>query len=197
MKRLALIGIIICDVLICTAVYSVSINHELSDGLLRLHVVANSSSPRDTAVKLAVRNMINEYIGNRDFGTKEEVYTELEPLTEEINCFLTENNIGYKCRLTKTKSYFPAKQYDNIKMPSGKYDCIKATLGNGNGNNWWCIAYPPLCFTESVTGNLSADGEKKLKKRLSDEAYKLIHADSRSYNIRFFTVDFINKLING
>lgn len=196
MKKLLLVTVIICDILFCAAAYSISINHELSDNLLRLHVIANSSSPKDIAVKFAVRDMINEYIENKNLSDKTGVYYELNPLTEKINIFLSDNGIDYQCRLIKTVSYFPAKKYDNIKMPSGKYDCIKATLGNGEGENWWCIAYPPLCFTEAVTGNLSANGEEKLKERLSDEAYKLIHADSRGYNIRFFAVDLINNILN-
>lgn len=196
MKKILLLSVIVCDILLCTAAYSVSVNRELSHNLLRLHVVAHSKSPEDTAVKFAVRDLINEYMGSKRFNDKEEVYSALGELSDCINDFLKDSNIDYKCRVTAAGSYFPAKKYDNIKMPSGKYDCIKATLGRGEGENWWCIAYPPLCFTESVTGSLSAEGEEKLKKRLSDEAYNLIHTDSRSYNVRFFAVDFVNRLIN-
>lgn len=197
MKKILLLSVIACDILLCVLAYSVSVNRELSHSLLRLHVVANSTSPKDTAVKFAVRNMINEYISNKKPENKADVYSELESLTDNINRFLTDNGIGYKCKLTETAAYFPAKKYDNIKMPSGKYDCIKATLGNGEGENWWCIAYPPLCFTEAVTGSLSEDGEEELKKRLSDETYNLIHTDSQNYNVRFFVVDLVNRLVNN
>ena len=76
----------------------------------------------------------------------------------------------------------------DITLPQGYYNAIRLTLGEGNGENWWCVAYPSLCFKESEDGKLSESGKELLKEKLPDECYKII-TDERKY--RLFIVDFI------
>lgn len=184
-----------CDIIFATLVYAHSVGEELSDNLLRLHVVANSNLQQDIETKYDVRDKINEFINNENFSDKEQVINKLYLIEEDVNKYLKENGQEYSCRIIHTISDFPKKQYNNILMPAGRYECIKAVLGKGEGENWWCVAYPPLCFTESVMGDISAEGESKLKNELSDDAYKLIHSENTEYKIRFFAVDLLNKIL--
>ena len=195
-KKTFWVILIVCDVLFTACVYSQSVNSELSDKLLRLHVIANSNSDYDISVKYAVRDKINEWIAEETFSDREEVIDRLFLIENRVNDYLSESNAEYGCKIMYTVSKFPQKQYDNIVMPSGSYECIKAVLGEGRGENWWCIAYPPLCFTESVTGALSGEGENKLKNELSEDTYDLIHSEKTKYKIKFFAVDLINKYLN-
>ena len=196
MKKIFWVILIVCDVIIVAFVYSKTINSELSNNLLRLHVIANSNSEYDISLKYEVRDKINEWIAEEHFSDKEEVVDKLFTIENKVNEYLLKKDAEYGCDIIYTVSDFPKKQYDNIVMPSGKYECIKAVLGEGKGDNWWCIAYPPLCFTESVTGALSEKGDNELKAELSEDAYEIIHSSKTKYKIKFFAVDLINKYIN-
>lgn len=68
-------------------------------------------------------------------------------------------------------------------------------LGTGEGKNWWCVAYPPLCFTESAVGELSSDGRKSLEKNLNTDVYNIISGDKAQYKIKFKTVELFNGLM--
>ena len=87
----------------------------------------------------------------------------------------------------------PEKEYKNIRLPEGIYDCIKVVLGEGKGENWWCIAYPPLCFTEEVFGEMSPDAKKQLTDTLSKETLDTI-IKNNDINFRFKIVEIIQKL---
>ena len=129
----------------------------LSDGVLRLHILAASDSPEDQARKEKVRDAVLAY-GKGLFGTPsdKEAATEtvarhldeLEQLAEET---LRREGDDSPVHAEITRCYFPTKEYDNgLRLPAGYYDALRLTIGEGKGRNWWCILYPPLCFGGSV-----------------------------------------------
>lgn len=139
--------------------YSQTISNSLSDNILRLHIVANSNSPSDQIFKLKIRDKIIEYLNkNIDYkNSSKEVITnyllshmyDLYDICNSVAKKESKNNIyDTTFNINLTTSYFPTKQYSNILMPEGYYDCLKIEIGNSSGNNWWCSLYPPLCFTE-------------------------------------------------
>ena len=79
----------------------------------------------------------------------------------------------------------------DITLPQGYYNAIRLTLGEGAGENWWCVAYPSLCFNETKSGKLSEPGKKILKENLPDDCYQII-TEEKKY--RLFIVDFISGL---
>jgi len=182
------------DVFFSCVVYSQSVNEELSDNLLRLHVISNSNSECDIDLKYKVRVEILRIVGDRKYKNREEVITTVTTIEDEINQYLNKESIVYDCKIVCTTSQFPTKRYNNIIMPAGDYLCIKAVLGKGEGENWWCVAYPPLCFTEEVFGNISDKGEQELKKNLSEDVYNLIR-NTDDNKIRFYSVDLVNRVI--
>ena len=124
--------------------YAETISSSLEDKFLRLHIVANSNSSIDQLFKLKCRDKIMSYLNsniNYKTATKEDIS---EFISNNINnlykiCYSlaeTENyNTDFKIELSN--SFFPTKQYGNILMPSGYYDCLKINIGSSEGNNWW------------------------------------------------------------
>ena len=119
---------------------------------IRIHVRANSDSSEDQSVKLAVRDSIVQYISPLSIGieSKEEMWTLLESKKEEIqkcaNDTLLSCGYNYGCHIKLGRESFPKRSYGDLTLEEGEYDAVIIELGSGKGKNWWCVAYPPLCF---------------------------------------------------
>ena len=156
---------------------------ELSDGLLRLHILANSDSEYDQKIKLAVRDRILEQAGAKFYQAGDRkayrgvLLSEKKQLEQIANEVLKEYHCGYTASASFDSVYFPRKSYDGIVLPEGKYEGLIVRLGAAEGQNWWCVVYPPLCFTEEVTGEMSEEGKKQLRENLSAESFRLISGE--------------------
>ncbi len=197
MKKIILSILLAFEIFTIGTVYSNSITDEISKELLRMHILANSDSDYDQNVKIEVRDFVLRYIDENNLDTKQDVICSINNLQSEINTFLYENKIGYESRVLTGYSPFLTKEYNNISIPNGVYNSLKIILGNGEGENWWCVAYPPLCFTEDVTGKISDEGELKLQNTLNDETYNLIKKDNIEYKIKFKTVEIFNSIFKN
>lgn len=120
--------------------------------IVRIHIRANSNSVDDQAIKLVVRdnviNFIREKIAHCD--TSKEVLSALESNLKGIEDIadgvLMENGYNYLSSASIDYEYFPSRDYDGITFPADYYNALILRLGTGTGDNWWCVAYPPLCF---------------------------------------------------
>ena len=184
MKHLCLILLSLVSILGISCVYAENIQQDLSDNLIRLHVIANSNSDFDQNIKIAVRDEILK---------KSSENPQLDVLKKTADDTLKDLDAGYGAEISLLHRYVPKKQYKSIQLPEGEYDCINVVLGDGNGENWWCIAYPPLCFTEDVFGELSEEGELLLQNKLDSESFRAILYDG-DINIRFKLVEGIQKI---
>lgn len=163
MKKTGIITVFLLCLFAVEMVKTEKIQENLQDNLLRLHIIANSNSRKDQQIKLDIRDKLLE-TGSYD---KDKIY-------KTANEELSNLNAGYKADISYKKRYVPQKSYKNIALPEGVYTCLDVVLGRGAGENWWCIAYPPLCFTEAVTGEMSDEAKKALKSRLSEESLSTI-----------------------
>ena len=136
------------------------------DNVLRLHVIANSDSDDDQSLKLAVRDRVLSETKNIDVSDTEMF---LSAALTSANEYLSENNIPYTATAQFGKFRFPQKSYNGIILPSGVYNGVRIVLGDGVGQNWWCVMYPPLCVDEK-----RADAQSLLKSSLSPQTYDLI-----------------------
>lgn len=166
---LALVGV-------CEAVLK-----EVSGGIVRLHVIANSDSQQDQAVKLLVRDEVlrvsRELSGGAVMGLSfAKLHQDL--LTEAANHVLQENNCNYTCRIETGNFAFPTRKYESLTLPAGNYDAVRIILGEGNGENWWCVMYPPLCFTEHAAGALPAEQQAQLLNAMGEVGYRLVSDES-------------------
>jgi len=130
---------------------------------LRLHIRANSNSEDDQNVKFLVKTEVLNYINadSAKFTSKQNIEkyfaqnkNEMERYIDKV---LQENNFSYSSNIKLNNEYFPTRTYNNVTLNGGFYDAIIIELGSGEGNNWWCVAYPPLCFVYESTnfGNVT------------------------------------------
>lgn len=126
---------------------------------LRMHVRANSNSAEDQAVKYEVKEAIVEFLMPvaASADDKEEAIAllrarlpEIEEVADEV---LAENGFSYTARASVREEEFPTRVYEGVTLEAGVYDALIVELGTGKGDNWWCVIYPPLCFSGEATGN--------------------------------------------
>lgn len=165
---------------------------DISGGIVRLHVIANSDSAFDQAVKLKARDaLLAESV--RLSGEEEIdltfVQTHRAELTNAVNRILEESGCAYRASIVTGRFSFPTKSYENITLPKGEYDAVRVILGTGSGENWWCVMYPPLCFTESAKGALTEESEEKLSGTMSDAGYALISDETPKLKPAFKAVE--------
>ncbi len=178
MKKFAVA--LLTGILISTAVvgYSKDLSEELADGIVRLHIVAQSNSEKDQRVKLKIRDAVLKEIGKSE--SKDDIVKKL-PLIEEIaNNILKDEVFDYKARAEMGKFHFPTKYYDNFALPEGEYEAVRIKLGKAEGENWWCVLFPPLCMVDSAT----MESEELLKETFG-ENYAVVKGGEMKVNIKF------------
>lgn len=167
MKRL-LLAVFLCFG--CMVCYAGGMQESISESVTRLHIVANSNSQYDQKIKLDVRDNII-----RSVEIDKDNLDNLLPETEKrVNEYLEKNNVPYRAKVEYKDTYFPTKYYGSIALPEGRYKAVNVKLGKAEGENWWCVMFPPLCFTDGATGKINEQGEKYLKQNLTNDEYKLI-----------------------
>ena len=162
----------------------------LSENLIRLHVVADSDSKEDQAIKLQVRDAITskletvmENLSDVDAARAflEQNLAELEQIANDV---LRKAGNGCRAVVTLAKEAFPTRQYDTFTLPAGIYESLRVTIGSGKGQNWWCVVFPSLCvsatsdgledtaagagFSDTLTGSLTGKKEYKVRFFLMD-----------------------------
>ena len=161
---------------------------DLADNLLRLHVIANSDSEADQQVKLQVRNAVVTWLSDNlsEVFTKEQaikyINLNLSSICYEANKVLSEHGFDYIATVEVGSSHFPGKVYGDFYLPAGEYDALKIILGAGEGQNWWCIAFPALC----LFGN--AEYEDESGKRESYPLFELVLEEEKYEQIQVETV---------
>ena len=159
----------------------------LAEGLVRLHVIAVSDSREDQEVKLAVRDAVlarteMPLTGVESAAEAEEklrvLLPELEATAEAVS--------GVPVRAELGQEYYPTREYESFSLPAGMYTSLRLTLGAGEGHNWWCVVYPPLC---------AAAAEETLETAaLSEDDLRLITEDGEGYVLRFRLLEWWGEL---
>ncbi|MFP3153861.1 stage II sporulation protein R [Lachnospiraceae bacterium ZAX-1] len=173
------------------------ITTSIASKIMRFHVLANSDSKEDQQLKLKVRDAIGTYMQTELAGTKD---------PEECRR-IVEKNIGdivVKAQETiKTQGYaypvsasfaevdFPDKTYGNYTFKAGEYEALQVVIGDGKGQNWWCVMYPNLCFFNSTYEVVEEEAKKNLEQLLTAEEYASI-MENKEYEVRFKWLSFLN-----
>ena len=152
----------------------------LANGIVRLHVIANSDTERDQQLKLKVRDVILEKTRAKYSDTKniDSVRINLESDIEYIeqiakNVIISEG-YDYNVNVVLGESYFPRKSYGNITLPEGNYNALKVEIGKAEGKNWWCVLFPPLCFVDEACVKVSSQGDIYMKENLDPATYCMV-----------------------
>ncbi len=201
-KYLFLLIVLISFIILSAYSYASAINEDLSNNVFRLHVIANSDSKEDQDLKYKVRDKLIEYMKSltTNINTKEEVIkiannhiSDFESIAKEV---ITENGFDYDVKVEIGNFSFPTKQYGDISFPAGFYDALKVEIGSANGQNWWCVMFPPLCFVDVTSGIVPEESKENLQDNLGEEEYDIISntEDSEIVNFKFKIVEFFENL---
>lgn len=166
---------------------------------LRLHILACSDSQADQTVKLLVRDALLKESGEL-FGSSLsadeaaarilENKKELEAVADKV---LRENGFDYTSKISVEREYFTTRQYDDIKLPAGEYLACKVVLGDGEGHNWWCIMFPPLCLPAASEEMKSTDDD--VYAVFGDNGTALV-TEKGGYKIKFRIVEIVEDIIH-
>ena len=155
MRRIAVIVLLLAAIvgIVCICAETGADAQGEASSYLRVHIRANSNDETDQAVKYRVRDGVMEFLTPTvaECGTKEEAIAAVSAKLDEIERvaerILEENGYFYGARAKVCEESFPTRVYDGATLPAGVYDALILELGSGRGDNWWCVVYPPLCFT--------------------------------------------------
>lgn len=175
--------------------YSDGIQEDLQSNLVRLHIIANSDSNEDQAVKLKVRDVVlAETEKELEINTKEEIVKNLDKFEKIANEVLAENGFPYTAHAVYGKFDFPKKEYKNITLPAGEYYGVRLILGEGEGHNWWCVMYPPLCVADDSSMEMDGKSQELLKQSLDEETYEVVTGEKSDITVKFKAVELIQEL---
>lgn len=165
------------------------------DGVLRLHVLANSDSAEDQAVKLKVRDAILSEAEVLLSGCRSEeearakVESNMDRLEAAAERVLTENGFDYGANVTLSREFYPRRDYEGFYLPEGTYMSLRVLLGDADGKNWWCVLFPPLCTSsaEEYTEKLKEVGFTPYQVKL------LTESETPRYKLKFRIVELIRE----
>ncbi len=157
-----------------------AVHEDLSDHILRFHVLANSDSDEDQALKLSVKTAVLNYLENAlpDNADLESTKVFLENHESDIKK-IAEDTISsagydYSVSIFLEPWYFPTKSYGDLTFPCGTYDALRIVIGDGGGKNWWCVLYPSLCFVDATYGVVPEDSKEELQTILDEDTYEAL-----------------------
>ena len=169
---------------------------ELADSVIRFHVIANSDSQADQALKLAVRDRV--------LARAEAIYPENATLDEaqaalegHLNLLaaagrevVEEQGYDYPVSASLEDCWFPTREYEGFALPAGNYTALRVIIGEGKGRNWWCVAFPPLCLgaaSETVDQALEAG-------HFTPDQGALVTGDGEGYVLKFKAMELLGEL---
>ena len=166
------------------------------EGIVRLHVLANSDTVEDQALKLQVRDAVIEYMEKQDdlnsAGEAREYLSEnlnrLEKIAEGV---IASEGYDYSARADLGVRYIPEKAYGGITFPAGNYEALNITIGRGEGENWWCVLFPPLCLLEegTATDDEVVSGDEASEGNNDDEG----SSEARKLRLRWKLAEILNE----
>ncbi len=180
-------------------VASKNLQENVAKNIIRFHVIANSDRKEDQNLKYQVKDALVRtlYPYFKDITTIDDARSVIEnnlPLIENVASQVIKNHgYSYPISASFTTCYFPMKVYGDYALPPGNYEALQVRIGDAQGQNWWCVMFPPLCFVDETYSIVSEDSEKKLKYLLTDDELDYIKANKVPVKIRFKLFDFIKK----
>ena len=169
---------------------------ELADRVIRFHVIANSDSETDQALKLQVRDAVlaeteRFYPEGADLETaRAALQAHLGELAQVGQQVVDDAGYDYPVTAALEKVWFPTKEYDGFALPAGEYTALRIIIGEGAGQNWWCVAFPPLCLgaASDTVDEATAAGY------FSEDQAALITGEDQGYVLKFKSMELLGEL---
>lgn len=161
----------------------------VSEGLVRLHVIAASDDATEQAIKLDVRDAVLSYLEPKLASAADIAGAEalIEANLEGIAAAAESAAQGREVNVTLGEEYYPTREYDTFSLPAGRYQSLRVTLGEGAGHNWWCVVFPPLCLT-------AAESEAAFEE-LDGETLAIISSDGGGVQFKFRLLELWGELM--
>lgn len=188
-----LIALIVCCVLNINA-FSQQCD-SIREKMLRMHVIANSNSEEDQQLKLKVRDAVlsagkDVFDGSvTSDDAKEKITPHIDYLEKVALNTIKSEGFDYNVKITVENEYFNTRTYDNsVTLPAGNYNAIKVIIGDGKGQNWWCVMFPPMCLPTSVA-------ECEISDVLTESETEIV-TETEKYKFKFKIVEFFEEIFN-
>ena len=196
--------LLFCVFVLCIAVCDILPIHgeeEIYESVVRLHVLANSDSDEDQALKLKVRDAILAYVSPKviDVKSREEAIAILNGEMDSIKTIASDvvksEGYDYPIDVTLTLEEYPTRNYEAMSFPSGEYVSLRVLIGEAEGQNWWCVLFPPLCL--SAASEKAENEEAFIAVGLNSDQYKIItENEDGKYYLRFKLLEAIKQWTN-
>ncbi len=173
---------------------------QIYERTVRLHVLAASDGEEDQRIKYEVRDAILECFGSElaNFANSEEatayLSSRLSDIEAEANRILNKNNVGYSAKAVLSKEGYPRREYENVALPAGEYTSLRVCLGEAQGQNWWCVLFPPLCVSSALGEDVTDTEDAFIEAGFTPEEYKLVTGQSDKYILRFRILELLQEL---
>lgn len=196
MKKV-LISLLVLQLAVCCMILGIIIADKqlLQENIVRLHVVADSNSAEDQALKLKVRDAVLDVVSQKKCETADQakrfLRENLNAIADAANQVLQNSGSADTAIVTLQRESFPVRHYESFTLPSGVYDSLRVTIGKGNGQNWWCVVFPSFCLSAASEDLESAAAGAGFSRSLTETLQR-----EKGYEISFFLLDCIGKLEN-
>ena len=184
------------------AVLPMSGESDLYDKVIRLHVLANSDSDEDQNLKLKVRDEVLFAMGDKlscemsREDAESVIAEELDNIKITAEEKIRELGYSYSVNVSLGEEKYPEREYDELTLPAGRYTSLRVEIGKAQGQNWWCVVFPPLCLSAAGSKNSAPSNEEALiKVGFTEEQYKIItENDKPKYRLKFKIVEIFESL---
>lgn len=196
MKKLPKLAFYLLIITLLISALPTDAEANIYEDTIRLHILANSDSKEDQALKISVRDGLLLEYGERlrSAGSFEGAAQLAEGLLSEIECFAEEliNAEGYDYSVTAilSEEWYETRDYDGFSLPCGIYTSLRILIGEGEGKNWWCVMYPPLCTELACEDAPADDGFIDYTKE------ELILISGSKYNVKFKILEDLSRVFS-
>lgn len=174
---------------LCAGTWASARSEALSDALVRLHVIAVSDDAEEQEIKLRVRDSVLAYLEPRLEGAddaaeaRELISAELDGIKAAAETAAE----GREVSVTLSREYYPTRDYGSFALPAGSYESLRVVLGEGEGHNWWCVVFPPLCLS-------AAEAENALE-TLGGDSAQLLSGEGEGVVFKFRLLELWGELM--
>ena len=204
MKKLLALSVSIVLIFIFLGLMPVHGEADIYENVIRLHVIANSDSDEDQSLKLKVRDtvllVVSDMCKEHECENIEQACAVVQEHIDEIKKAAEERvadeGYGYNVDVSLGKERYPMRIYEELAFPSGDYISLQVKIGESQGENWWCVLFPPLCLS-AASESVSAAEDALVNIGFSGEQYKIItQSENVTYNVRFKILETLEGVIS-
>ncbi len=202
-KKILICSVAILLVALVASLFPIHGEAAIYDTVVRLHVVANSDSDEDQALKLKVRDAVISVVTPAVEGCKTqseaiEAITAIIPDIESVaRSTVAENGYSYAVAVELGEEYYPTKNYGSCAFPEGEYVSLRVLIGESAGQNWWCCLFPPLCLSSASAEDKDSNEEAFISVGLTSDQYKIVtESNTPKYKARFKILEAISSWFN-